>query len=54
MWILKISIKTGQVGGGGGAENVIKINPCKCKEVSFTRARVKDSLNYALGYQLIQ
>jgi hypothetical protein len=35
------------------AEHVIKINPCKCKAASFTRARVKGSLNYALGYQLI-
>ena len=35
------------------AENEIKINPSKCKAVRFTGARVKDPLNYTLGYQLI-
>jgi len=35
------------------AENVMKINPSKCKAVRFTRARVKDPLNYTLGDQLI-
>ena len=34
-------------------ENEIKINPSKCKAVRFTKARVKDSLNYTLGAQLI-
>jgi hypothetical protein len=35
------------------AENVMKINPSKSKAVCFTRARVKDPLNYTLGDQLI-
>jgi len=35
------------------AENAMKINPCKCKAVRFTRGRVKDPLNYILGDQLI-
>ena len=34
-------------------ENETKINPSKCKAVLFRRARVKDPLNYTLGYQLI-
>ena len=29
--------------------NEIKINPNKSKALSFTRARVKESLNYSLG-----
>jgi len=35
------------------AENTMKINPSKCKAVRFTRARVKNPLNYTLGDQLI-
>jgi hypothetical protein len=35
------------------AENMMKINPSKSKAVRFTRARVKDPLNYTLGDQLI-
>ena len=31
----------------------MKINPSKCKAVRFTRAWVKDPLNYTLGDQLI-
>jgi hypothetical protein len=29
-------------------ENAMKINPAKSKEIRFTKARVKDSLNYSL------
>jgi hypothetical protein len=39
--------------GEWAAENVMKINPSKSKAVRFTRARVKDPLNYTLGDQLI-
>ena len=39
--------------GEWAAENAMKINPSKCKAVSFTRARVKEPLNYTLGDQLI-
>ena len=39
--------------GDWAAENAMKINPSKCNLVRFTRARVKDSLNYKLGDQLI-
>ena len=39
--------------GEWAAENEVKINPSKCKAVRFTRARVKESLNYTLGDQLI-
>jgi len=39
--------------GEWAAENVMQINPSKCKAVRFTRARVKDPLNYTLGNQLI-
>jgi len=39
--------------GEWAAENAMKINPCKCKAVCFTRARVKDPLNYTLRDQLI-
>ena len=39
--------------GEWAAENAMKVNPSKCKAVRFTRARVKDSLNYTLGHQLI-
>jgi len=31
----------------------MKINPSKCKVVRFTRAQVKDPLNYTVGDQLI-
>jgi len=33
--------------GEWAVENAMKINPGKSKVVSFTRARVKDSLNYS-------
>jgi len=39
--------------GEWAAENGMKINPSKCKAVRFTRARVKDPLNYTLGDQFI-
>jgi len=39
--------------GEWAAENAMKINPCKCKAVRFTRARVKNPLNYTIGDQLI-
>jgi hypothetical protein len=39
--------------GEWAAENAMKINPSKSKAVRFTRARVKDPLNYTLGDQLI-
>jgi hypothetical protein len=32
-------------------ENVMTINPCKSKAVSFTRAWVKDLINYSLRDQ---
>jgi hypothetical protein len=35
------------------AENVMNINQSKSKAVRFTRARVRDPLNYTLGDQLI-
>jgi len=35
------------------AESAMKINPSKCKAVHFTRARVKDPLNYTLRGKLI-
>ena len=34
-------------------ENEMKINPNKSKTLNFTRARVKDPLNYSLGGQKI-
>jgi len=39
--------------GEWAAENAMKISPSKCKAVRFTRARVKNPLNYAVGDQLI-
>jgi hypothetical protein len=39
--------------GDWAAENAMKINPSKCKAVCFTRARVKNPLNYTTGDQLI-
>jgi hypothetical protein len=30
----------------------MKINPNKCKAFPITRARVKDPLNYTLGFQI--
>jgi hypothetical protein len=39
--------------GEWAAENVMKINPSKSKAFRFTRARMKDPLNYTLGDQLI-
>ena len=35
--------------GEWAVENAMKINPGKCKALGFTRARVKDPLNYFLG-----
>jgi len=40
--------------GEWGVENGMKINPGKCKAVSFTRAQVNDLLNYSLLDQVIQ
>jgi hypothetical protein len=34
--------------GDWAVENEMRINPSKCKALSFTRARVKDSPNYTL------
>jgi len=39
--------------GEWAVENAMKINQGKSKAVSFTRARVKDPLNYFLGDQRI-
>ena len=39
--------------GEWAVESAMKINPGKCKAVRFTRARVKDPLNYTLGNQSI-
>jgi hypothetical protein len=39
--------------GGWAEENVMKINPGKSKAVSFTRAQVKEPLNYCLGDQRV-
>jgi hypothetical protein len=39
--------------GEWAGENLIKINPGKSKAVSFTRAQVKDPLNYVFGDQRI-
>ena len=39
--------------GNWAEENEMKINPNKSKALSFTRARVKDPLNYSLGDQMI-
>jgi hypothetical protein len=39
--------------GDWAAENEIIINPSKCKAVRFTRAQVKEPLNYTFGNQLI-
>jgi hypothetical protein len=36
-----------------GVENAMKINPAKSQVVCFTRARVKDPLNYTLGGTVI-
>jgi len=33
--------------GEWAVENVMKINPSKSKAIRFTRARVKDPLNYS-------
>ena len=35
--------------GQWAVENAMKINLGKCKAVGFTRARVKDRLNYLIG-----
>ena len=39
--------------GDWAVENDIKINPSKSRAISFTRARVKDPLNYTLSGQNI-
>jgi len=39
--------------GEWAVENVMKINPSKSKAIRFTRARVKDPLNYSLMGTLI-
>jgi hypothetical protein len=39
--------------GKWAVENAIKINPTKSKVVCFTRARVKEPLNYTLGGTVI-
>jgi len=39
--------------GDWAEENEMKINPNKSKALSFTRARVKEPLNYSLGDQMI-
>ena len=39
--------------GNWAEENEMKTNPNKSKALSFTRARVKDPLNYSLGDQMI-
>ena len=39
--------------GEWAVENAMKINPSKSKAIRFTRARVKDSLNYSLLGTLI-
>jgi hypothetical protein len=39
--------------GEWAVENAMKINPGKSKAIRFTRARVKNSLNYSLGDQNI-
>jgi len=39
--------------GEWAVENAMKVNPCKSKAVRFTRARVKDPLNYLLMATLI-
>ena len=39
--------------GDWAEENEMKINTNKSKALSFTRARVKDPLNYSLGDQII-
>ena len=39
--------------GEWAVENAMKINPGKCKAVRFTRARVKDPLDYTLGNKTI-
>ena len=35
--------------GEGTVENAVKINPGKSKVVGFTRARLKNLLNYLIG-----
>jgi hypothetical protein len=39
--------------GEWAVENAMKINPSKSKAVRFTRARVKDPLDYSLANTLI-
>jgi len=39
--------------GEWAVENAMKINPSKSKVIRFTRARVKDPLNYSLMCTLI-
>ena len=40
--------------GDWAVENAVKMNPSKIKAVRFTRARLKDPLDYALANTLIQ
>jgi hypothetical protein len=44
----KLQIELGRL-GEWAVENAMKINPGKSKAVSFTRARLKDPLNYFWG-----
>jgi hypothetical protein len=39
--------------GEWAVENAMKINPSKSKAICFTRARIKDPLNYSLMATLI-
>jgi hypothetical protein len=39
--------------GDWTVENEMKINPNKCKAIRFTKARIKDPLNYFLRDQII-
>ena len=39
--------------GEWAVENAMKINPGKSKAIRFTRARVKNPLNYSIGDQKI-
>jgi len=45
--------RTWTVWGEWAVENALKINPSKSKAIRFTRARVKDALNYSLMGTLI-
>lgn len=48
----KLEINLGRL-GEWAVENGMKINPGKCKTFTFTRSRMKDSLNYSfLGQEI--